>query len=693
MSDERKRSLTRFIVHRSSFIVLIALLSCHRPETPAASNAPIILISIDTLRADHLPAYGYRAVDTPHLDAFRRDAILFRNAYSHCPMTLPSHLSMLTGLLPSEHGVRDNAGFHFDGAQHESLPHLLHDRGYATGAAVSSFVLRGETGLGPLFDAYDDATNARAGAAFRDYQRRGDLTEAVAEKWIDAHSGPTPFFYFFHIYEPHVPYEPPEPFRSRYASAYDGEIATSDAIVGKLLDHLKAQGIYDHAIIIICSDHGEGLNDHGEDQHSILIYREAIHVPLLLKLPNAKQGNTTIDAPAQLADIFGTVLALTGIDTKHSSLLDLPPSRKIYSESLYARYHFGWSELRSLIDERFHMIDPSSASSSAELYDVQRDPGERNDLAASERRVVSTDREELAKLGNAIPQPAAVDPETAAKLQALGYIGTMKKSGSGPLPDPNKAIASLAEMRKGIELAASNRIDEATSLFRSILARSPDMIEVWTQLGDTLAGSGRTEEAINAYREAIARSPVASPDLILPLGNLYLQSGKLDDAQRAGELTLASSPHRAKTLLAGVALARHDFQTATRYAQEVADEPANVLLLAEIASGQGDYAGALRIADDAQRMAIDRELPAVYRLDFVRADALARSGRIDEALAAYQREIAAFPHDLRAYTNLAVLQFLGGDRRGADATLRALVAANPTPAARALAARTRATLR
>jgi len=667
---------------RTGLLCIVALAACRRGEQVRFESAPVVLISIDTLRADHLPAYGYKGVDTPHLDAFRRDAILFRNAYSHCPMTLPSHVSMLTGLLPPQHGVRDNAGFHFDGAQHPTLPRLLHDRGYATGAAVSSFVLRGETGLGNLFDAYDDATNARAGAAFRDYQRPGNITEAVAEKWIDAHDS-SPFFYFFHIYEPHVPYEPPEPFRSRYASAYDGEIATSDAIVGKLLDHLKAKGIYDRAIIIICSDHGEGLNDHGEDQHSILIYREAIHVPLLLKLPQAKRANSTVDAPAQLSDIFGTI---TG---KGTSLLDLPASRKIYSESLYPRYHFGWSELRSLIDERFHLI---ASSSRAELYDVQRDPAERSDLASTERRAVSAGREELAKFGDAIPQPAPVDPETAAKLQALGYLGNARNA-SGPLPDPNKAIATLAPMRQAIELAAANRIDEAVPLFRSILAQSPGMVEVWTQLGDALAHAGRTEEAIAAYRDAIARSPVASPDLILPLGSLYLQSGKLDDAQRAGELTLSASPHRAKTLLAGVALARRDFETANRYAQDVADEPSGVLLLAEIASARGDYAGALRIADDAQRMAVDRELPPVYRLEFVRADALARLGRIDEARAAYQREIAAFPNDLRAYTNLAVLRFISGDTRGADATLRAMVSANPTPAAKALAARTRETLR
>src|SRR5689334_5935082 len=206
-------------------VVVLLFVACHREKAIRFDNAPVILISIDTLRSDHLPAYGYKGVDTPNIDAFRRDAILFRNAYSHCPMTLPSHLSMLTGLLPTQHGVRDNQGFRFDGSKHPTVPSLLRARGYAAGAAVSSVVLGTETGLASSFDDYDAAIETYSGSAFVDYQRPGNITEERAEKWIAAHAS-KPFFYFFHIYEPHVPYDPPEPFRSRYAnSPYDGEIA------------------------------------------------------------------------------------------------------------------------------------------------------------------------------------------------------------------------------------------------------------------------------------------------------------------------------------------------------------------------------------------------------------------------------------------------------------------------------------
>ena len=262
-------------------LAALLMFTCAREGTlPHGQNVQVVLISIDTLRSDHLPAYGYHNVSTPALDDFRRDAILFRNAWSHCPMTLPSHLTMLTGLLPPQLGVRDNVGFRFDATKHPSVPSILHAHGYATGAAVSSFVLHGDSGIGAMFDDYDDAIDTYEGASFGEFQRPGTTTEARAEKWIGAHES-QPFFYFFHIYEPHVPYE---------SGSYDGDIAAADAIVGKLLSFLKSKGIYNRALIIITSDHGEGLGDHGEAQHSILIYREAIQVPLLVKLPQSQDS-------------------------------------------------------------------------------------------------------------------------------------------------------------------------------------------------------------------------------------------------------------------------------------------------------------------------------------------------------------------------------------------------------------------
>jgi hypothetical protein len=241
-----------------------------------SSNAPIVLVSIDTLRADRLPAYGYKGVETPAIDRLQRDAILFENAYSHSPLTFPSHASLLTGLLPPEHGVRNNIGYKLD-AKHETLATVLRARGYATGASVSAFVLRRASGLDAGFDFYDEVASARGAKAVGDVQRSGRETVARALEWLRGASG-QPFFLFVHLYEPHTPWTPPEAERARYGATYEGEIAAADAAVGALLDGLRELGRYDDALVVLASDHGEGLLDHGEQEHGILLYREALHV-------------------------------------------------------------------------------------------------------------------------------------------------------------------------------------------------------------------------------------------------------------------------------------------------------------------------------------------------------------------------------------------------------------------------------
>ena len=670
-------------------VVALFFAACHREKAVRFENAPVILISIDTLRSDHLPAYGYKGVDTPNIDAFRRDAILYRNAYSHCPMTLPSHVSMLTGLLPAQHGVRDNQGFHFDGAKHSTVPALLRARGYATGAAVSSVVLAAENGLATSFDDYDAAIDTHAGSAFAEYQRPGNITEERAEKWIDAHAS-KPFFYFFHIYEPHVPYDPPEPFRSRYADAYDGEIATADAIVGKLLAFLKSKGIYDRAIIVLASDHGEGLDNHGEDQHSILIYREALQVPLLLKLPGSKLAGSNAAAPAALTDIAPTILTLLGVDVpKESSQVSLlslleksAPHRRVYAESLYPRYHFGWSELRSLIDGEWHYID----SPRPELYDVAHDAAEKQDVIADQRRIASSMKSDLAKYGDAVPTIDAVDPETAAKLAAIGYIGNARNRPAGPLPNPRDEIGELKNFRAALHMKPADEIDT----LRGIVARKPEMVEAWTELARALASVGRRDDAIDAYKQALGRSPLDS-DIALSLGELDLDAGRFDEAAKLAEASASQSPRRARALLVHIALARKDLANARMVATvdslSLYVEPSDILLLAEVAIAEGNYPAALDAVDRASRLAAEQEVPRVWRLEFLRADALARMGRIDDAKQAYRREIELFPNDARAYGNLAVVEVLTNDPH-ANATLDALSQIDP-----ALAAKTRAMFR
>src|SRR6266545_772697 len=415
---------------RTLIIALLIATGCGRRNVATYPNAPVIIISIDTVRADHLPMFGYSGVETPNLDAFRGDAVLFTSAYSQVPLTLPSHTAILTGLLPPQNGVRNNIGYVLD-PRIATIPSFLKQHGYETGGAVSAFVLRGSAGLSHSFDFYDDAIANRPDVATGALQRSGRITEQIAARWIDARTS-RPFFFFFHIFEPHAPYEPEEPFRSRYADAYDGEIATADAIVGDFIADLKRRRIYDRAIIFLLSDHGEGLNQHGEPEHGIFLYREDILVPLLVKLPGSAARGTKIDSPVALVDLFPTIAQLIGAAAPanlsgRSLFMRAEGERRIYSESLYPRIHLGWSELRSLEDSRHHFIQAPKP----ELYDMQRDPEEKNNVLSEDRRTYAQMRDELARYTDKATLPSHVDPEEAKKLAALGYLSSTAPSSGG----------------------------------------------------------------------------------------------------------------------------------------------------------------------------------------------------------------------------------------------------------------------
>src|SRR5262245_37641685 len=393
----------------------------------SAAGAPVVVISVDTLRADHLPAYGYRGVATPGLDALRKDSVLFENAYSHVPLTLPSHTTLFTGLLPPQNGVRDNLGYAL-GPGPATLASALKAKGYATGGAVSSIVLSHATGVSRGFDFYEDSVEpTRMNQTLSRVQRDGAETTALLAEWVHAR-GEGPFFAFLHLFEPHSPYEPPEPYRSRYPLAYDGEIARADEIVGAFLKGLKERGIYDRALIVFLSDHGEGLNDHGEDEHGVLLYREAIHVPLLVKLPRGKRAGETIATPVALVDVFPTVAEQVGVPLPAGlagrslfAKAASPPegaARRIYSETLYPRLHLGWSDLASLVDDRNQYIE----SPRPELYDIVTDPGEKTDLAAGLPPAFRSMRVELAGMARPLQAPGTSDPEQVKKLASLGYI-------------------------------------------------------------------------------------------------------------------------------------------------------------------------------------------------------------------------------------------------------------------------------
>jgi arylsulfatase A-like enzyme/Flp pilus assembly protein TadD len=674
---------------------LSAVGACSRPQPTIFPQAPIVLISIDTLRSDRLPDYGYRGVATPAISRLRRDGILFERAYAHVPLTLPSHLSMFTGLLPPEHGVRDNMGYRFDAGRHGYLPSLLKEAGYRTGGAVSAYVLRGETGFAEGFEFYEAEIPMRSVEVFGDNQRPGAETLARAADWLRGVAD-RPFFFFFHLYEPHSPYEPPEPFASRYPDPYDGEVATADAAVGELLELLRALGVYDRALVMLLSDHGEGLGDHGAMGHGLLLYREALQVPLIVKLPRGARADSTVNLPVQLVDVAPTLLESVGLERPAGmggdNLLRLDESRAlardIYAETYYTRIHFGWSELTSLIRDRFHYIhgpDP-------ELYDLVADPRELENLRSRERRTAAQLRQALAPLERTLTRPVEEDPETLGRLAALGYLGTAVETGDGPLPDPKSRIHSLKDLELSIQMTTQRKFAEALPVLARLTSENPLMLDAWLNYGTTLQRLGLLDEAVSALEHAM-RISGGSGQIALTLSAVFLEMERFDDAREHAELALEAFRSNAHGQLARIAFARKDLETAERHVAEAlaADPGASPprLLLAQIHRERGEVERALTIVDELLARVEERGEQRTTNLHGLRGDLLARLERHDEAIASFRREVSDFPANWNAYSRLAILYTSLGRAPEAVATLRELVERNPTaPAAYAEAIRT-----
>ena len=641
----------------ASLIVAAALSACRRDREAPGSLPPIVLVSIDTLRSDRLPVYGYAEVDTPAIDALARDAVVFERAYSHVPLTLPSHASLFTGRLPYEHGVRDNAGYRLGDAL-PTLAGLLRDAGYRTGGAVSSFVLRGETGVARGFESWDDELDL-GGGDLGEVERAGSATLHAALPWLrSAAADGAPFLFFLHVFEPHAPYRPPEPFASRFGSGYDAEVAAADAVVGELLDELRRLEVYDSAVVVLLSDHGEGLGDHGEQEHGVLLYREAIQVPLLVKLPRAAAAGSRRAEPIQLADLLPTLLDVSGVAppaglpgavvVRRDGTALTVPARKLYAETAYPRLHYGWSELFSLIDDRWHIVEGERV----ELYDLLDDPHETMDLAlaavgpdlaapsadlAASRGALEALRADLAARPRQLAAPEVEDEETRARLVALGYLasasGAAAKQGSG---DPRSKLAELARLERAASSRAAGDLRGAVDELRPLLADEPAMVDGWEELSRAHEAAGELELALAARRRALEASNGA-PEHALAIAALLLELGRFDEAALHARLGVAAFPAAAANLEARIALATGDLAVAEAAARRAVEARAGrvtpLLTLAEILLARGDAEAALAAAQEARAAASPGSVPDP-RAPLLESRALRALGRDAEADAA-----------------------------------------------------------
>jgi arylsulfatase A-like enzyme/Tfp pilus assembly protein PilF len=582
-------------------VVVLWSVGCSRgngPELRVPDGTPIILISVDTLRSDRLPAYGYNGVETPAIDALRRDGVLFERAYTHVPLTLPAHISLLTGLLPPAHGVRDNLGYTVNAATAPLLQQTLREAGYATGAGVSAFVLRRATGIASGFEFYEDRIGRAADPkkpGVQAVQRPGDKTLDVVRPWLRSVAG-RPFFLFFHIFEPHTPYDPPAEYAARYESAYDGEVAAADGIVGDLLDELRALDAYDDSLIFFLSDHGEGLGEHGEAEHGVFLYRSTLQVPLILKLPKSERAGESVDRTVQLIDVYPTVVEALGLPAdeglRGTPLLAQPhpePRNKpIYAETLYPRLHFGWSDLAAVIVGRHHFIDAPLP----ELYNLLSDPDEMGNLVGSNPVLETELRTALSAYARQLEAPAATDPETRRRLQALGYVGEATMTDADVLPDPKARIAVLAAIRQAYRLLEDGDLEAAVPAFQHIVDQDPGIEDAWNYLALSYLGQGRLQEAAATYNMALENVP-HSMRLSLRAAMLFYRMGRLNEAFDLANVSKTYDPVAAHGLLAQIAFRRGDLDgaeiEARRAVSVVGDRrPEARLILADILIARGE---------------------------------------------------------------------------------------------------------
>jgi arylsulfatase A-like enzyme len=674
----------------AGLVLVLALLGalflgqgCSRRSQPS-----IVLISIDTLRADRLPAYGYGGISTPHIDALRADSILFERAYSPTPTTLPAHATMLTGMLPPAHGIRGNVGYSLEAERLPYLPRLLRDAGYATGAAVASFVMRAETGFDTGFDLYEDDIDYRADAGSAGFQRSGSETLESLLPWLRSVAD-RPFFLFLHLYDPHTPYAPEEPYASRYESPYDAEIAAVDEVVGRLLEELRVLGVYEDAVIILTSDHGEGLGDHGESEHGIFLYRESVQVPLLVRLPGSDRAGESVAVPAQLADVFTTVAELAGLeDTGHEgrSLVSLgaeDSGRRIYSETYFPRFYFGWSELVSVIEGRYQFIE----SPDPELYDLEADPEQRRNLVSEDPETSRRLRQLVAGYERNLREPEDTDIETWQRMASLGYVGHGQTRVEADLPSPRSQAHLLGTLRSGLISGLRGDHEQAVIELERVLDENPYALVAWEQLGRSLEGLGRFAEAREAYLRALELSGDA-PHLVLAAARAAFRSGEPESAVELATRAIDWDEAAARTLLGEIALSANDLAEAESQARQAIDlrrpNSAAMFTLAQIHLRRGEFDKALE-ATRQNEADVGRPVPG---LELLRANILASDGRFEEAERSIRREIELFPDNLAAYTRLALFLARHDRAQEAVATVRRMVETHPDPSGYLAAVRT-----
>ncbi|MBU0754373.1 MAG: sulfatase-like hydrolase/transferase, partial [Planctomycetes bacterium] len=631
------RSVDRVFIHLlllAGVLCLAASCSKEKKTDLGAARCNLLLITLDTTRADRLGCYGYEKAQTPALDRLAGEGVRFEQAFSNVPLTLPSHATIFTGLYPMEHGLRVN-GRAALGAATGTMAEQFRDQGYDTGAFVAAFVLDARFGLDQGFDRYDQdlGDSPKSPNPLARYRPGNRVADAVLE-WL-AQRSDKPFFCWVHFFDPHLPLQPPLPYRNSLADPYDGEVAFMDAQVQRLIDFLEEHGIRDETLVVAVGDHGEGLDEHQEKNHGFFLYDSTLHVPLLFSMPGTLPAGTVLNDLTSLVDLYPTILELFGwtlpkelhgrsfacaVRREKTKIEPLP----CYGETLDPLADYGWSPLFSLTAGEWKYIQAPKE----ELYHRKKDPKELTNAASDRPEVVKKMKASLAELqsGMVLQETSKLSLSTEEKdrLRGLGY-------GGGRLPardpafqeglrDPKEMIQTRIALYRGEELTEKGRLDEAEKILQQVVKESPETAAAHEALGLVLARQGKYREAITAYREAIALDPA--------LAKAHMNLGCA--------LSLTNAP--------GEAI--EEIQKAIRLDPALAEAYKNLAVICE-QSGRLDEAETYYM----EAFKIDPDLiEARMNLGLL----LAGRNRLDEAVLLFREITERAPRVLDAYLNLGV---------------------------------------